>query len=71
MGKYNITSFKKYKFDGSVHISYCDIGNNDCTAIDTPASVKAYFLFDGNNNAIQVNICDECKDVLSLLEKIG
>lgn len=71
MGKYNVANYKKYKFDGSIHITYCDIESVDCTANDTPASVKAYFLFDENNNAVQVNICDRCKGVLSVLEKIG
>lgn len=71
MGKYNISHFRKYKFDGSIHTTYCDIGNSNCTAKDIPAPVKAYFLFDENDNAVQVNICDNCKSVLSELEKIG
>jgi len=70
MGKYNISNYKKYKFDNSVTIAICDIGKENCLATDIPNTVKTYFLYDENNNAVQANICKNCSAELSLLQKI-
>lgn len=71
MGKYNISNYKKYKFDMSVPIVICDVGKENCLAKEIPIPVKTYFLYDENNNAVQANICNNCSSELLSLEKIG
>jgi len=70
MEKYNISNYKKYKFDMSVTIAVCDINKDNCLAKDVPTNVKTYFLYDENNNAVQANICSYCQRELMLLEKV-
>lgn len=69
MRKYNLSNFKKYKLD-SITIEYCDIANDSCTARDSPSNVGKYFIYDGNGNSQQINICKNCSVELSKLVNI-